>query len=216
VSDGGYGVEVASLTANIPAVDSGSGLDVVVSPRLNAVADSGSGVEVSVINIPVSDSGAGVDMLVPTREVRDYGSGFDVVNMFRNIIDSGAGAEAVYVSAGVFAYDYGSGVDAVGIVGYVSVEDSGAGVDVAETFLSMYGYILIDDSDDVGIHSIPYRDMCRDGLPIQSHRRKVDDLVYVDGEENIGDASVEWVDKVSDISPGTRTVIVLGIVEVVD
>jgi hypothetical protein len=215
VSDGGYGVEVASLTANIPAVDFGSGLDAVNMSK--ECIDSGAGVELINMAKEVMDYGMGMDSIpFMLKESGDAGFGVDAVNMSKEVKDLGTGADIIVPPRLNAVADSGSGVDAVGIVGYVSVEDSGAGVDVAETFLSMYGYILIDDSDDVGIHSIPYRDMCRDGLPIQSHRRKVDDLVYVDGEENIGDASVEWVDKVSDISPGTRTVIVLGIVEVVD
>jgi hypothetical protein len=215
VSDGGYGVEVASLRASIPVSDYGAGVDAVVSPRLSAVADSGSGVEVSVVNIPVSDSGAGVEVITPTREVRDYGYGVDVVTeVVKGILDSGVGAEAVYVSAGVFAYDYGSGVDAVGIVGYVSVEDSGAGVDVADWFLSMYGLVFID-TDDVGLHSIPYKDWRKKNIPVQAYRRSVGDRVYVDSDD-VGDVAVEWEDKVSDVVPGERTLVVTGLVEIYD
>jgi hypothetical protein len=210
--DAGSGVDAVNMGREVK--DLGTGVDVVVSPRLSAVADSGAGAEVSVVNIPVSDSGAGVDMLVPAREVRDYGYGVDIVNMFRNILDSGVGAEAVYVSASVFAYDYGSGVDAVGIVGYVSVEDYGASVDVVEWFLSMYGLVFID-MDDVGLHSIPYKDWRQKNIPVQVHRRSVGDRVYVDSDD-VGDVVVEWEDKVSDVVPGERTLVVTGLVEIYD
>jgi hypothetical protein len=78
----------------------------------------------------------------------------------------------------------------------------------------MYGMVLID-SDDVGIHSIPYKDWRQKNIPVQVHRRSVGDKVYIDSDE-IGDVVVEWEDKVSDVIPGERTLIVTGVVELYD
>jgi hypothetical protein len=149
--------------------------------------------------IPVSDSGSGIDI---------------VTQMVKAIIDSGRGVEAVYISASVTAYDSGRGTDIIGIVAQISVEDFGKGVEFADWFLSMYGMVLIDN-DDVGIHSIPYKDWRQRNIPVQVHRRSVSDKVYIDSDE-VGDVVVEWEDKVSDVVPGERTLIVTGVVELYD
>jgi hypothetical protein len=114
----------------------------------------------------------------------------------------------------VAAYDSGIGTDIIGIVAQISVEDFGTGVEFADLFLSMYGMVLIDN-DDIGYHSIPYKDWRQRNIPVQVHRRSVSDKVYIDSDE-IGDVVVEWEDKVSDVIPGERTLIVTGVVELYD
>jgi hypothetical protein len=78
----------------------------------------------------------------------------------------------------------------------------------------MYGLVFID-MDDVGLHNIPYEDWRQKNIPIQVHRRSVSDKVYVDSDD-VGDVVVEWEDKVSDVVPGERTLIVTGVVELYD
>lgn len=79
----------------------------------------------------------------------------------------------------------------------------------------MRGHVSIDDVETVGAYSIIYEDLAHDGLPIQIKRRSVEDRVLVDND-NIGNVTVEWDDKVSDITPGYRFIRVLGTVRVVD
>jgi len=210
--DAGVAVELVDMLKE--AVDAGSGVETVVSPQFNVLADSGAGADATLLQVPQADSGGGVDMVNMTREALDSGLGVEIVEMAREVADSGAGVEAVYVSATVISQDFASGVDVVGVVGRVAVGDAGVGVDVFEWFLSMYGMVLID-TEDIGYHSIPYRDWRQKNIPIQVHRRSVGDKVYVD-EVEVGDVVVEWDDRVSDVVPGERTVIVTGVVELYD
>jgi len=96
----------------------------------------------------------------------------------------------------------------------VIISDQGTGTDTAEVLLSMYGDVLID-GDIIGLHTIPYKDLVRDSLPIQTQRRSVDDRVYLD-EAQIGELLVEWEDKVADLAKGYRVLRVLGTVRIVD
>jgi hypothetical protein len=211
-ADYGVGVEAVNMASEV--ADAGSGIETIISPQFNALADSGAGADATLLWVPQADSGAGVDVVNMARETADSGLGVDIVEMAREVADFGAGVEAVYVSATVISQDFASGVDVVGVTGYVAVGDAGVGVDVFEWFLSMYGMVLID-TEDVGYHSIPYRDWRQKNIPIQVHRRSVGDKVYVD-EVEIGDVVVEWDDRVSDVVPGERVVIVTGVVELYD
>ena len=185
---------------------------------LVAVADSGTGAEVVSISVSTmaTDSGSAVELVNMKHEALDSGSGVDAVisPRYSPLTDSGRGVEAVYISASVAAYDSGVGTDIIGIVAQISVEDFGKGVEFADWFLSMYGMVLIDN-DDIGHHSIPYKDWRQKNIPVQVHRRSVSDKVYIDSDE-IGDVVVEWEDKVSDVIPGERTLIVTGVVELYD
>jgi len=78
----------------------------------------------------------------------------------------------------------------------------------------IYGVVFIDGIQ-VGIHSIPYDDLKQKNIPVQVLRRSMQDRVYLDDYE-VGDVSFEWEDRVSDIMPGERTLIVTGLVEVYD
>jgi hypothetical protein len=228
-SDAGAGAEAVNMSKE--ALDAGAGAEAVNMTR--EARDSGAGFDAVNMAREVRDSGAGVDAVNMAREARDAGAGFDastvtgiisafdsgsgidiVTQMAKAIVDSGAGVEAVYVSARVMAYDSGAGTDIIGIVARVSVEDFGAGAEFADWFLSIYGMVLIDN-DGVGIHSIPYKDWRQRNIPVQVHRRSVGDKVYIDSDE-IGDAVVEWEDKVSDVIPGERTLIVTGVVYLYD
>jgi hypothetical protein len=210
--DSGVATELVNMLKE--AGDAGSGAETIISPQFNALADSGVGADATLLQVPQSDYGAGVDAVNMARETVDGGLGMEVVEMAREIADFGAGVEAVYVSATVISQDFASGVDVVGVTGYVAVGDAGVGVDVFEWFLSMYGMVLID-TEDIGYHSIPYRDWMQKNIPIQVHRRSAGDKVYVD-EAEIGDVIVEWDDKVSDVIPGERVVIVTGVVKLYD
>jgi len=213
--DVGMGIE--SIGMKHEALDSGVGVDMIFSPRYNPLTDYGAGVDTALIQVPQSDAGAGFDASTVTGiiPVFDSGSGIDIITqMTKAIIDSGRGVEAVYVSASVIAYDSGIGTDIIGIVAQISVEDFGKGAEFADWFLSMYGMVLVDN-EQVGIHSIPYNDWKKNNIPVQVHRRSVGDKVYID-DDNIGDVVVEWEDKVSDVVPGERTVIVTGVVELYD
>ena len=79
---------------------------------------------------------------------------------------------------------------------------------------SIYGMVLIDN-DQIGTHDIPYDDWRQKNIPVQVHRRSVGDKVYIDSDE-VGDVVVEWEDKVSDVIPGERMLIVTGVVELYD
>jgi len=82
--------------------------------------------------------------------------------------------------------------------------------------LSIYGPLMIDGTVIVGYHSIVYDDWSKPGLPVQVHRRSLLDKVYIDMCEYIGVVGIEWEDKVSDVIPGERTLIVTGVVELYD
>jgi hypothetical protein len=211
--DAGAGAESVNMTHE--ALDSGSGVDAIFSPQYNPLTDSGGGVEAALVQVPQGDSGVGFEAVNMTKEARDSGSGIDIVTqMAKAIIDSGRGVEAVYISASVAAYDSGIGTDIIGIIAQISVEDFGKGVEFADWFLGIYGMVLMDN-DDIGYHSIPYKDWRQRNIPVQVHRRSVSDKVYIDSDE-IGDVVVEWEDKVSDVIPGERTLIVTGVVELYD
>jgi len=211
--DSGAGVEAVSMVKE--ALDYGSSIELV--NMKHEALDYGTGVEAVNMSHEARDAGAGLDASTVTGiiPVSDSGSGIDIVTqMAKAIVDSGRGVEAVYISASVAAYDSGVGTDIIGIVAQISVEDLGTGVEFADWFLSMYGMVLIDN-DDVGYHSIPYKDWRQKNIPVQVHRRSVSDKVYIDSDE-IGDVVVEWEDKVSDVIPGERTLIVTGVVELYD
>jgi len=82
-------------------------------------------------------------------------------------------------------------------------------------FITIHGYVTVDGVETIGVHSIAYEDFVRDGLPIQVKRRSVEDRVLVDND-NIGSVTVEWDDKVSDITSRYRFIRVLGTVRVVE
>jgi len=207
------GVEAVSMAKGV--LDSGSGVEYIVSPRFNALPDYGAGVEAPLITVPQSDHGTGVDMVNMSKEARDSGAGFDIISgMAKGIIDSGAGVEMIYISASVISHDIAAGVDVIGVAGYIPVEDYGAGADAADWFLSIYGVVLMD-SEQIGHHSIPYKDWRQKNIPVQVHRRSVWDKVYLDDVE-IGDVGVEWEDRVSDVVPGERTLIITGLVNLYD
>jgi hypothetical protein len=179
--------------------------------------DHGIGVETVNMANEAWDVGAGFDTPTVTSTIpaSDIGSGIDIITrMAKAVIDSGSGVEAVYISARVFALDSGSGADIIGVIAYIPFEDLGKGEDFAEWLLSIYGMVLID-TEYVGYHSIPYKDWRQKNIPVQVHRRSVGDKVYID-DDDIGDVVVEWEDKVSDVVPGERTVIVTGVVELYD
>jgi hypothetical protein len=71
------------------------------------------------------------------------------------------------------------------------------------------------DSLQIGNYSIMYDDLNRDGLPVQTHRRSAEDFVRVDAEI-IGSITFEWEDKVTDLTPGSRTLKIIGLVRLVD
>lgn len=81
--------------------------------------------------------------------------------------------------------------------------------------ITMHGDVTIDGVEIVGVHSIAYEDLISEGLPIQVKRRYVEDSVTISGEE-VGRVTVEWEDRVSDITPGCRIMRVLGAVRVVE
>ena len=81
--------------------------------------------------------------------------------------------------------------------------------------IEMSGNVSVDGVETIGAYSIIYEDLSYDGLPIQVKRRSVEDRVLVDND-NIGSVTVEWDDKVSDITSGYRFIRVLGTVRVVE
>ncbi|MEM4498070.1 MAG: hypothetical protein QW692_04500 [Nitrososphaerota archaeon] len=82
-------------------------------------------------------------------------------------------------------------------------------------FITMHGDVTIDGVEIVGVHSIAYEDLVSEGLPIQVKRRYVEDSVTISGEE-VGRVTVEWEDRVSDITPGCRIMRVLSAVRVIE
>jgi len=228
VHDDGTSIDIVSMTKELAdsgtvseyinmskgVLDSGVGVEEVVSPRLHTLTDYVSGVESVINTIPQTDSGGGIDSVNMLKETKDSGAGVDIIDMLKGIADFGAGAEAVYISATVVSYDYAYGFDTINIVGYVYITDVGSSVEYADWFISIYGTVLIDN-ENIGIHSIPYNDLKHYDIPIQTQRRSVDDKIYIDDCE-IGHVVVEWEDKVSDITPGERTVIITGLVNLYD
>ena len=233
VLDSGSAAELVDMAKD--SLDAGSGLDTINSPQFNAVGDAGAGSESVLTTIPQSDSGTGSDAVdtvrmvddagvgidsipILSREVLESSAGFEAVSRLLEVVEAGVGSDtvAVGVSAEIVAVqDFATGVDTVGLVSIVGVVDAGVGVDAGGVALSIYGNVTIDGSVIVGVHSIPYTDLARDGLPIQTQRRFVDDRVYVGGVE-VGVVTVEWEDKVSDIVPGQRVLRILGVVRLVD
>jgi hypothetical protein len=214
-TDSGSGTELVNMLYE--ALDSGSGVDSIFSPRYNPLTDSGIGAEVPTVGVTQNDAGAGAETsaVIGTIPAIDSGLGIDTVTqMVKMVIDSGAVVEAVYISARVFAFDSGAGADVIGVITYIPFEDFGKGEELADLFLSIYGMVLVDN-EQVGIHSIPYKDWKKNNIPVQVHRRSVGDKVYID-DDDIGYVVVEWEDKVSDVVPGERTVIVTGVVELYD
>jgi len=213
--DSGLGIELINMSKAV--LDFGNGAESILSPRYNPLTDSGIGAEASTVKMPQNDAGAGAEAstVIGTIPAFDSGLGIDIITqMVKMVIDSGAGVDAVYISARVFVLDSGIGADIIGIVAYIPAEDLGKGEDFADWFLSIYGMVLVDN-EQVGIHSIPYKDWKKNNIPVQVHRRSVEDKVYID-DDDIGDVVVEWEDKVSDVVPGERTVIVTGVVELYD
>jgi hypothetical protein len=214
VLDTGVGTELVDMARGI--FDTGIGTDVVNSPQFNPLVDTGLGVDTPVITVPQFDVGIGIDTIDMVKEVLDVGMGVDVIPFLsREVLDTGGGFEVISLVTSVISHDFAVGTDVVGLVSVVQVVDAGVGVDLGETQLSIYGVVTLDNSVIVGVHSIPYRDLARDGLPIQTQRRFVDDRVYVGGVE-VGVVTVEWEDKVADIVPGVRTVRVAGVVRLVE
>ncbi|MEM4497786.1 MAG: hypothetical protein QW692_03050 [Nitrososphaerota archaeon] len=82
-------------------------------------------------------------------------------------------------------------------------------------FITMHGDVTVDGAEIIGVHSIAYEDLTRDGLPMQVRRRYIENYVTMSGEE-IGKVAIEWEDKVSDITPGYRFIRVLSAVRVID
>lgn len=215
VDDAGYGVDDIGVQASVLIDDFGAGVD-VVSVGLQLV-DTGVGVDDVDIRLFLDDFGVGSDAagLVVNVGVDDFGAGVDAVfsPQFNVSVDSGVGVD--YVVDIISAADSGVGGEVVGLLVTVGVVDSGVGADVAERLLSIFGVVFIDGVDVVGRHSIPYSDLKRRGLPIQTVKRTAADGVFVGGDE-VGYVVVEWEDKVSDISSGFRRVIVTGLVSVND
>jgi hypothetical protein len=81
--------------------------------------------------------------------------------------------------------------------------------------LSMDGNVLVDGTEAIGTHQIPYTDLVRDGLPVQVQRNTATDFVYIDTDQ-VGDVLVEWEDRVADVYRGRRTITVMGLVRIVD
>jgi hypothetical protein len=149
------------------------------------------------------------------KEVTDTGAGIETIRRTIEVRDTGVGVETITSTISAVVQDSAIGMDVIGLVYIVNIYDTGFGVDLGETQLSIYGVVTLDNSVIVGVHSIPYRDLARDGLPIQTQRRFVDDRVYVGGVE-VGVVTVEWEDKVADIVPGVRAVRVAGVVRLVE
>jgi hypothetical protein len=232
VLDTGSGIELVNTSRQI--FDAGSGADIINSPQFNVVGDAGAGSEAVITTIPQSDSGTGSDAVdtvkmvddagigidsipILSREVLESSVGFETVSRLLEVVETSVSSETVVVDSTeiITVQDFAAGVDAIGLVSVVSVIDAGIGVELAETQLSIYGLVTLDNNVIVGVHSIPYRDLARDGLPIQTQRRFVDDRVYVGGVE-VGVVTVEWEDKVADIVSGVRTVRVAGVVRLVE
>ena len=76
------------------------------------------------------------------------------------------------------------------------------------------GYVEMDGVK-IGDYTIQYEDYKRDGLPVQILRRKLTDKVYLDSVE-IGYLEFEWDDKVADINPGSRTLIIPMVVRLIE
>jgi len=154
------------------------------------------GTKVITIMMEPLDHGLAVEYIymTMTKEASDVCVGAEYVNIAREVLDDGVGADYVNMIK--------------------ELVDLGVGVDVAEWLTSIYGMVLIDN-ENIGLHSIPYEDLVRDGLPIQTQHRAVDDRVYLD-EAQIGELLIEWEDKVADLTKGYRVLRVLGTVRIVD
>jgi hypothetical protein len=214
VLDTSVGTELVDMVKGI--LDVGTGIEIINSPQFNQLFESGLGVDTPMIVVPQFDAGIGVDMIDMLKEVLDMGVGVEeILFLSKEILDTSSGFDVISLVTNVISHDFGVGTDVVGLVSVVQVVDTGVGVDLGETQLSIYGVVTLDNSVIVGVHSIPYRDLARDGLPIQTQRRFVDDRVYVGGVE-VGVVTVEWEDKVADIMSGVRTVRVAGVVRLVE
>jgi hypothetical protein len=208
------GTELVDMVKGV--FDTGIGTDVVNSPQFNPLVDTGLGVDTPMITVPQFDAGTGADTTDMLKEVLDMGVSIDEIPFLsKEALDTSSGIDVASLVTSVMSHDFAVGTDVVGLVSVIQVVDTGVGAELAETQLSIYGLVTLDNNVVVGVHSIPYRDLARDGLPIQTQRRFVDDKVYVGGVE-VGVVTVEWEDKVSDVVPGQRVLRVLGVVRLVD
>jgi hypothetical protein len=212
VKDAGIGSDnILFLSKDV--LESGVGVETINLTR--GITDSGLGVDMVNMTKFMIDSGLGVDQVSMTKEVKDAGASIETVSRTIEVRDTSVGVETITSIISAIVQDSAIGMDVIGLVSIVNIYDASVGVDLAETQLSIYGVVTLDNNVIVGVHSIPYRDLARDGLPIQTQRRFVNDRVYVDGVE-VGVVTVEWEDKVADIVPGVRTIRVAGVVRLVE
>lgn len=212
VADTGIGTDSIPVLSR-EVLESGAGIEAIDLTR--DIVDGGLGVDAVDMTKALVDSGLGVEQIDMAREIVDVGVGIEVINRLSEVKDTGVGVEMAISTVGVMVQDSAVGADTIGLVSIISIVDVGVGAELAETQLSIYGVVTLGNSVIVGVHSIPYRDLARDGLPIQTQRRFVDDRVYIGGVE-VGVVTVEWEDKVADIVPGVRTMRVAGVVRLVE
>jgi hypothetical protein len=150
------------------------------------------------------------------KEVLDTGAGVDaVLFVSREVLDTGTAVELPTAITSIPVFDSGTGLDVVGIIVAIPVLEAGAGVEEATRTLSIFGDVTIDEIEIIGLHSIPYTDLVRDGLPVQVQRNVATDFVYIDSDQ-VGDVLAEWEDRVADVYRGRRTITVMGLVRIVD
>lgn len=123
---------------NVPAADTGHGVDAAAVKAAIPAADTGVGVDAAgvVAAIPAPDTGAGVDaasVVFPPFPAADAGSGVDAAALVAKIpaTDTGAGVDAATVAALIPATDVGSFVDAAGVSASIPAADTGVGADSA-------------------------------------------------------------------------------------
>lgn len=215
VLDSGATVELVSMLKE--SFDAGAGIETIESPVFYQLSDSGAGVELPVVVVPQFDTGAGTDVADITKGVLDAGVGVDVTDLLvsREVFDTGTAAELPTAVTSIPVLDSGTGLDVVGIIVTIPALDAGAGIEEATRTLSMFGDVTIDEIEIIGLHSIPYNDFVRDGLPVQVQRNAATDFVYIDSNQ-VGDVLVEWEDRVADVYRGKRTITVMGLVRIVD
>ncbi|MEM4167706.1 MAG: hypothetical protein QXW98_04625 [Candidatus Caldarchaeum sp.] len=216
MTDSGIGVEVTDMLKEV--IDTGAGSETASVISHTYAMDNGTGIDTaSVISqLYVMDYGVGFEAVRSAIIIADSGMGSDVAAMMQKlgINDSGVSADTIGVMGGGVVFDYGTGSESIDLVAYTSIADTGLGADLVELLYSMFGSVMIE-VEPVGVHSIPYKDLVRDDLPIQTQRRVVTDSVWI-GDDEVGYAEIEWEDKVTDISSGFRRVIITGLVRIVD
>lgn len=211
IIDAGMATDLVNMKKEL--FDAGYGIDTIFSPVFNMVIDYYTYTEIVKIALPLIEHGYGAEIINMVKEFIDSFSALETVNMLKDVIEQILVTEIVSMEKQIF--DTSIGTDIVGIVANIYAVDYGKGEDFTDSFLSIYGYVTIDGAERIGRHSIPYKDLKRDGLPIQVIRRSANDMVLVDNDY-IGSVTVEWEDKVSDISSGYRFIRVVGTVRIVD